>query len=214
KSNGLRVARRATGELITDRTDIYLADTLGELGLFFRLADIAFIGGSLVGKGGHNPFEAARLDCAILHGPDMTNCAAMADALAAADASKTIRDAESLARAVAELLADPRLRDARAAAAARIAAAGDGARDAGLALARLFIERGIAVHVVTRGYGGDLPGPVRIDPARHDANAVGDEALLIAARTPCWVARDRAAGIAAAAEAGAAAILLDDGFQN
>src|SRR5438477_9577414 len=74
--------------------------------------------------------------------------------------------------------------------------------------------RGIAVHVVTRGYGGDLPGPVRIDPARHDANAVGDEALLIAARTPCWVARDRAAGIAAAAEAGAAAILLDDGFQN
>jgi len=130
KSNGLRVARRATGELITDRTDVYLADTLGELGLFFRLADIAFIGGSLVGKGGHNPFEAARLDCAILHGPDMTNCAAMADALAAGNASETIGNAESLARAVAELLADRRLRDARAAAAARVAAAGYGALDA------------------------------------------------------------------------------------
>jgi tetraacyldisaccharide 4'-kinase len=55
---------------------------------------------------------------------------------------------------------------------------------------------------------------VRVDPARHDATAVGDEALLIAAETPCWVARDRAAGIAAAAKAGAAIVLLDDGFQN
>jgi tetraacyldisaccharide 4'-kinase len=55
---------------------------------------------------------------------------------------------------------------------------------------------------------------VRVDPARHDAAAVGDEALLLGARAPCWVARARAAGIAAAAEAGAAAVLLDDGFQN
>jgi 3-deoxy-D-manno-octulosonic-acid transferase len=130
QAGGLRVARRAAGEPITERTDVYLADTLGELGLFFRLAGIAFIGGSLVGKGGHNPFEAARLDCAVLHGPDMTNCAAMADALAAADASETVRDAENLARTVAQLLADPRLRDTRAAAAARVAAAGYGALDA------------------------------------------------------------------------------------
>ena len=64
--------------------DVYLADTMGELGLFYRLAGIAFVGGSLVAKGGHNPFEAARLDCAVLHGPDMSNCAAMAAALAAA----------------------------------------------------------------------------------------------------------------------------------
>ena len=130
RTEGLRVARRAAGELITDDTDVYLADTLGELGVFFRLTGIAFIGGSLVGKGGHNPFEAARLDCAVLHGPDMTNCAAMADALAAADASETVRDAENLARTVAQLLADPRLRDTRAAAAARVAAAGYGALDA------------------------------------------------------------------------------------
>ena len=83
-----------------------------------------------------------------------------------------------------------------------------------LSLAAMFSERGIAAYIVTRGYGGDLAGPVRVDPAQHDSGAVGDEALLIAARAPCWVARDRAAGIAAAAEAGAALILLDDGFQN
>src|SRR4029077_18038512 len=64
QAGGLRVARRAGGEPITADTDVYLADTLGELGLFFRVAGIAFIGGSLAGTGGHNPFEAARLDCA------------------------------------------------------------------------------------------------------------------------------------------------------
>ena len=74
-AQGLRVARRARGEPVTRDTDVYLADTMGELGLFYRLAEIAFIGGSLAAKGGHNPFEAARLDCAVLHGPDMSNCA-------------------------------------------------------------------------------------------------------------------------------------------
>src|SRR5205814_10401645 len=126
----LRVARRARSEPITRETDVYLADTLGELGLFFRLSGIALIGGSLAGKGGHNPFEAARLDCAILHGPDMANCAAMADALATAGAAETVRDADGLAEAVGRLLADPRLRAARAAAAARVAEAGTGTLDA------------------------------------------------------------------------------------
>jgi 3-deoxy-D-manno-octulosonic-acid transferase len=130
QGRGLRIARRARGEPIAPDTDVYLADTLGELGLFFRLAGIVFIGGSLAGKGGHNPFEAARLDCAILHGPDMANCAAMAEALAAARASETVRDAESLGRAVTRLLDEPELRTARAAQAQRVAAAGSGALDA------------------------------------------------------------------------------------
>jgi tetraacyldisaccharide 4'-kinase len=83
-----------------------------------------------------------------------------------------------------------------------------------LALVELLRQTGIAPHVVMRGYGGRLTGPARVDPANHDAVAVGDEAVLAAAQAPTWVARDRAAGVRAAAAAGAGAVLLDDGFQN
>ena len=121
---GLRVARRADGGAITADTDIYLADTMGELGLLYRLAGIAFVGGSLAGQGGHNPFEPARLDCAVLHGPDMTNCLGMAAALAAAGATEVVADAPELARAVSALLSRPRLRAERSAAGARVATAG------------------------------------------------------------------------------------------
>lgn len=122
RRRGLTVARRSLGETLTAATDLYLADTLGELGLFYRLAGLAFIGGSLVPKGGHNPLEAALLDCAILHGPDMANCAAIAEALRAAGGAEIVRDAPSLAAAVERLLADPTARARRAAAAATVAA--------------------------------------------------------------------------------------------
>jgi 3-deoxy-D-manno-octulosonic-acid transferase len=128
-SRGLRVARRSRGDPVADKTEIYLADTMGELGLFYRLAGIAFIGGSLTRNGGHNPFEAARLDCAVLHGPDMSNCTGMASALAAAGAAEIVAGADELTRAVAALLTDRRLRAARCAAAARAAAAGQGILD-------------------------------------------------------------------------------------
>jgi len=119
----LRIARRTRGEPVTDDTQVYLADTMGELGLFYRLAGIAFVGGSLVAKGGHNPFEAARLDCAVLHGPDMSNCTAMAAALAAAGAAETVSGAAALAQAVSALLVDQQLQAERVAAAARVAVA-------------------------------------------------------------------------------------------
>ena len=132
---GLSVAQRSRSDPIARETDVYLADTIGELGIFYRLCGIAFIGGSLVAKGGHNPLEAARLDCAILYGPDMSNCAGIAAALAAAGAAETVTGTETLAHAVAELLADRDLRTARAAAASRVAAAGSGLLD--LVLERL-----------------------------------------------------------------------------
>lgn len=95
-----------------------------------------------------------------------------------------------------------------------LVAGGSGKTPVVQSLATLAKAGGIAVHIVTRGYGGRLAGPVRVDPAAHDAATVGDEPLLLAACAPCWVARDRAAGIRAAATAGAAAVLLDDGLQN
>jgi len=95
-----------------------------------------------------------------------------------------------------------------------LVAGGSGKTPVVLALAASIGATGLAIQVVTRGYGGRLGGPVRVDPAEHDAEAVGDEALLIAPCAPCWVARDRAAGMREAVAAGAGAILLDDGFQN
>ena len=113
---GLRVARRSRGEAIAGDTDVYLADTLGELGLFFRLAGIAFIGGSLVAKGGHNPFEAARLDCAVLHGAGYEQLRrrwprALDRRRRGADC---LRCREPRRNAVARLLGDPGERRARA----------------------------------------------------------------------------------------------------
>ncbi len=70
------------------------------------------------------------------------------------------------------------------------------------------------VHVLTRGYGGELSGPVRVDPLVHDAWKVGDEPLLLARTLPTWVARDRISGAAAAISAGATLLILDDGLQN
>jgi 3-deoxy-D-manno-octulosonic-acid transferase len=153
RAQGLRIDRRALGEPIRTETDVYLADTMGELGLFYRLVSIAFIGGSLVAKGGHNPFEAARLNCAVLHGPDMSNCAGMAAALAVAGAAETVISTETLARAVSALLADRRLRLERGAAGARVAAAGLGILDTVLERLAPVLEPLAPVR--------DLPEPAR-----------------------------------------------------
>jgi tetraacyldisaccharide 4'-kinase len=83
-----------------------------------------------------------------------------------------------------------------------------------LALAERLVAMGRRPHVLTRGYGGSARGPLRVDPERHDCARVGDEALLLAAVAPTWVARDRAAGADAAARSGAGCVLMDDGFQN
>ena len=82
------------------------------------------------------------------------------------------------------------------------------------ALAARLAARGKAVHLLSRGYGGRLEGPVRVDPAAHTTADVGDEPLMLARDYPVWVARDRAAGAKAAAADGAEVIVMDDGHQN
>jgi 3-deoxy-D-manno-octulosonic-acid transferase len=106
KAAGLSAAVRSRGELPRPSVDIYLADTLGELGLVYRIAPIVFIGGSLVGHGGQNPVEAARLGAAILHGPHVWNFAEIYAALDACGGAVLVPDTGKLAAAIETWLAD------------------------------------------------------------------------------------------------------------
>lgn len=121
REKGLRPVRRSANQEIVGDTDIYIADTLGELGVFYRLSEIAFVGGGLNPKGGHNPLEPARLGNAILHGPNTFNFSETYADMRAAGGAALVRNERELATAVRRLLADSKTRVAMANAARRTA---------------------------------------------------------------------------------------------
>ena len=116
-SQGLNAVLRSRGELPKRTTQVYVADTVGELGLFYRLTTAVFIGGSLIRHGGQNPIEAAKLRCAIMHGPHVWNFAEIYSALDSVHGAEQIDDADRLTAHFAAWLNDPN-------ACARVAEAG------------------------------------------------------------------------------------------
>jgi 3-deoxy-D-manno-octulosonic-acid transferase len=111
-STGLNVALRSREELPTAVTDIYVADTMGELGLFYRLAPIVFMGGSLVEHGGQNPIEAVKLGASIVHGPHVFNFTDVYEALDAAGGARRADSPDALMKQLGRLLSDPKAREA------------------------------------------------------------------------------------------------------
>jgi 3-deoxy-D-manno-octulosonic-acid transferase len=105
-SQGIKAVRRALGELPAQDCEIYIADTLGELGTFYRLAGLAFIGGSLVDRGGHNPIEAVRQGVVVLTGPHWQNFADTYEVLIKRQAAIVVSSAAELADATALILGD------------------------------------------------------------------------------------------------------------
>lgn len=111
RSSGLDSAQRSQGALPAPHHQIYLADTLGETGLFYRLSPLVFLGGSWGDEGGHNPYEPAGLGAATLHGPRVANFKLAYARLSQAGAAQSLRDAEDLgARIIALINSDALLK--------------------------------------------------------------------------------------------------------
>jgi len=130
---------RSREELPTAATDIYVADTMGELGLFYRLSPIVFVGGSLVQHGGQNPIEAVKLGASIVHGPHVFNFADVYEALDGAGGAKLAATQEALVKQLGQLLADPAARNLVVAAAERVVSQLGGALDRTLAALEPYI---------------------------------------------------------------------------
>ncbi len=112
EASGLHPVLRSHEDLPTATTDIYVADTMGELGLFYRLAPIVFMGGSLVEHGGQNPIEAIKLGASVIHGPHVFNFTDVYEALDAAGGARRADTQEALVKQFGQLLADPNAREA------------------------------------------------------------------------------------------------------
>ena len=107
---GLKIVRRSTGQPVTPDTDIFLGDTIGEMGLYLRLTEIAFVGRSLTWEGGQNPLEPAMLGTAVLAGRNVQNFRDSYQKLLQSGGAKLVRDEEMLAGAVNYLLSNDEIR--------------------------------------------------------------------------------------------------------
>lgn len=148
-ATGLRFAQRSREELPAASTDIYIADTLGELGLFYRLAPVVFMGGSLIEHGGQNPIEAVKLGAAVVHGPHVFNFSDVYEALGKAGGAREADSGERLVKQLGQLLADPKACAAQGEAGARVVEQLGGALDRTLTalepyLLQLRLEMGAA----------------------------------------------------------------------
>jgi len=121
RAQSLSVAQRSAAEELNPACDIYLADTMGELGLFYRLSPIVFMGKSLEPLGGQNPLEAARLNCALMCGPYMTNFAEIMVRFAEQDSVLIVHDETEMVKMVTLLLSDEALREEKAQRAHKVA---------------------------------------------------------------------------------------------
>jgi 3-deoxy-D-manno-octulosonic-acid transferase len=145
-ASGAQAARRSLEQLPTARTNIYIADTIGELGLFYRLAPIVFMGGSLVPHGGQNPIEAVKLNASIVHGPHVFNFPDVYHALDRAGGAWRVDDGDALTKQLGCLLSDSAARNAAVTAAAQVVERLGGALDRTLSalepyLLQLQLER-------------------------------------------------------------------------
>jgi 3-deoxy-D-manno-octulosonic-acid transferase len=147
EASSLRTAVRSKGQLPQADTDVYVADTLGELGLFYRLAPIVFVGGSLVSHGGQNPIEPIKLGAAVLHGPHVGNFADVYRALDDAGGARLAADGEALVKLTGGWLDDDGARQRASAAGAVVVDRLGGALDRTMAalepyLLQLRLESG------------------------------------------------------------------------
>ena len=153
---GLDVALRSASEPLTAETQIYVADTLGELGLFYRLAPVAFVGGSLVDHGGQNPIEPVHLGVAVLHGPHIQNFHQVYETLDGAVPEGSIATAEDLAANAGRMMIDTEGRKQSVAAA-----------EAALAPFRGALERTVnALAPVLSGRRATVADDGQLQPAR------------------------------------------------
>jgi 3-deoxy-D-manno-octulosonic-acid transferase len=135
-------ARRSEGREPSNDIAIYIADTIGELGLFYRLAPFAFVGGSLIAHGGQNPLEPARLGCAVLAGPHTANFASAYEAIFAAQGGGCVAISREVVELASQLLKNPAAAKRMGEAAARAAASLGGAVER----TRIAVEALLALH--------------------------------------------------------------------